>query len=223
MELTEQGAASRRYNRTEAKSLRQLQLIKATIECIAKHGFEGTTLARVTETAGTSLGFVNLHFGSKERLLEATLRFLATEHRNQWKQGIQQPELSDFDRLLLIVDSHFHPPICNRKKLAVWFAFFGEAGSRGVYRKIVDEIDFERFEEIIRLCQDIQEEGGYADADPRQVAMTLEGLFDGLWLNMLLYPKLYSSDASKKQIHSFLAAMFPRHFDRSKPCKGSNS
>lgn len=218
-EIQKRGVATRKFNRTEKKSVRQLQLIQAAIECISKHGFEGMTLANVTEIAGTSLGFVNFQFGSKERLLEATLSHLAAEHHNQWKQDIHNPNFSDFDRLLLIVDSHFHPNICNRKKLSVWFAFFGEAGNRSVYKKIVDKIDNERFNEIIRLCGSIKVAGDYADMNYRQVAMTLEALFDGLWLNMLLYPKLYSASISKNQIHDFLAATFPHHFDRLKPCK----
>lgn len=218
MVLTEQGTASRRFNRTEAKSVRELQLIKATIECIAKHGLTGTTLAKVTEVAGSSLGFVNFHFKSKERLLEATLKLLAVEHHSQWQKDVEEPGLSDIDRLLRIADSHFYPRICSRKKLAVWFAFFGEANNRGAYRKIVDDIDDERFAEIFRLCQSIKAEGNYSEIDPKQVAMTLEGLFDGLWLNMLLYPDLYTTEISKKQVHIFLAAMFPRHFGRSMPC-----
>ena len=216
-ELTNHDAPSKKVRRTEEKSVRRLQLIKATIASIAKHGFSGTTVAKVTEIAGLSLGFVNFHFGSKERLLEATLSFLAMEHREQWQLEVRDPHLSDVDRLLRIVDSHFHPRICSRKKLAVWFAFFGEAGNRSVYRKIVVDIDDERLFETIRLCHELKEAGGYANIDPRHVALTLEGMFDGLWLNILIYPSEFNADVSKKQIRTFLAAIFPRHFGGSIP------
>ena len=61
---------------------RRKQLIKATIKCIAKNGLSGTTMADVTKLAGLSLGIVNLHFETKEKLLVETLRFITDEYRN---------------------------------------------------------------------------------------------------------------------------------------------
>ena len=61
---------------------RRRQLIKATIKCIAKNGLSGITMADVTSKAGLSLGIVNLHFETKEKLLIETLRFITYEYRN---------------------------------------------------------------------------------------------------------------------------------------------
>ena len=60
-----------------AKQRRREQLIQATIECISKRGFAGTTLAHVSRQAGLSQGIVNLHFDSKENLLTETLQVFA--------------------------------------------------------------------------------------------------------------------------------------------------
>ena len=56
---------------------RRDQLILATIKCIATKGLSGTTMADITTEAGLSLGIVNLHFKSKEKLLIDTLRHLS--------------------------------------------------------------------------------------------------------------------------------------------------
>jgi len=66
-------------NRTVAKKRRREQLIKATINCVAKHGLSATTMAEVTKEAGLSLGIINLHFQSKDKLLLETLKFLINE------------------------------------------------------------------------------------------------------------------------------------------------
>ena len=55
--------------RAMSKQARREQLIQATIKCIAKNGLSGTTMADITREAGLSLGIVNLHFESKEKLL----------------------------------------------------------------------------------------------------------------------------------------------------------
>lgn len=198
--------------RTEDKSVRRVQLIEATIACIAKHGITGTTLAKVTEVAGLSLGLVNFHFATKERLFEETLRHVASEHRDQWKKVIKSTHLDDAQRFLAIIDSFFHPQICSRKKLAVWFAFFGEAANRSVYRSIVEDIDEERHQESMRLIRRFAEDRGDAGVDPVFASLTLEALTDGLWLNMLLYPEEFPRDVCKSQMRRVLALMFPHHF-----------
>lgn len=211
------GAPGPKPRRTEDKSVRQAQLIEATIDCIAKYGITGTTLAKVTEVAGLSLGLVNFHFASKERLFEETLRFVANEHRDQWQKGIRAKGVSDADRFLAIFDSFFHPRICSRKKLSVWFAFFGEAANRSTYRAIVEDIDEERHQESMRLIRAIAAENDDNGSDPVLMSLTLMALMDGLWLNMLLYPADFTREQSKAQVRRILSLMFPSHFGSPNP------
>ncbi|MGO1120419.1 TetR/AcrR family transcriptional regulator [Rhodovibrionaceae bacterium A322] len=206
--------APRKQPRTAPKEERRQQLIEATIKSIAKHGISGTTMTTVTRIAGLSLGLVNFHFSTKESLFEETLRFLAEEHRKQWKKSYEKAELTPHAKLLAIVDAHYHPKICSRKKLAVWFAFYGEATNRAKYRSIMQEIDPERWEFSIDLCRQIIEDGSYADQDAEGIADTLEGLYDGFCLNILMYPGEFTREDAKKHIRTYLAGIFPKHFTK---------
>ena len=138
--------------RTAPPETRRQQLIEATIDEIAKRGLSGTTISAVTARAGLSVGLANFHFRSKQALFEETLRFLAEEHRNAWRKRLQNRRLDSAGKLLAIVDAHFLPRICNRRKLAVWFAFFGDPGWRAAYRAIMAGIDAERRGVSISLC-----------------------------------------------------------------------
>lgn len=199
--------------RTASREVRRSQLIDATINSIAKYGIGGTTMSTVTEFAGMSVGIVNFHFKSKQNLLEDTLIYLAQEHHDQWHKAYTDAGLSAEEKLLAIVDAHFHPTICSRKKLAVWYAFFGEAGRRAVYRKLIDTIDDERFEISTALCAQIAEDGGYPCPPPREIARTLEGLYDGLCLNVLMYSGTFSRQQARDQVRAYLATVFPKHFE----------
>lgn len=199
--------------RTASKQVRRSQLIDATIDAIAEHGIADTTMNTVTERAGLSVGLANFHFQSKQRLFEETLLFLAREHHEQWYRAYADAGLDAATKLLAIVDAHFHPRICTRRKLAVWYAFFGQGGRRVVYRKLVDPMDEERFELSTRLCDEIIAEGGYTDVTADHVARMLESLYDGLWLNTLMYPRRFSREGSKAQIRRYLATVFPAHFE----------
>ena len=210
------GRINTHTGRTASKAVRRQQLIEATIESIAKFGISGTTMTTVTGFAGLSVGIVNFHFQSKENLFEETLRFLAAEHRDLWQKVMDRKKLSTSEQLLAIVDAEFHPQTCNRKKLTVWSAFYGEAGYRTYYRKIMSDIDSERWEASTELCREIISQGGYDNLVAQDVAETLEGLFDGFCLNILIYPGDFTREDAKDRVRSYLAATFPQHFERPK-------
>lgn len=205
-------AGDKPSRRTESKEVRRHQLIEATIKSIARHGIGGTTMSTVTDYAGLSIGIVNFHFESKQKLFEEVLVHLAREHHDHWMKAYDDAGLSASDKLLAIVDAHFHPKICSQKKLAVWYAFYGEAGRRKTYRQLIEKIDYERFDFSLQLCAQIKEEGGYDGLPARQIANMLEALYDGTWLELLTYPESYTRKQARDHIVAFLAGVFPRHF-----------
>lgn len=194
------------------RQARRKQLIEATIESISEHGISATTMGTVTGIAGLSVGLVNFHFSTKDNLFEETLRFLAEEHREQWKRSYEQAGLSPQEKLLAIVDAHYHQNICSRKKLAVWFGFYGEAKNRAKYRAIANEIDDERMTIASGLINQIIRDGDYTGVTARDVAFTLEGMYDGFCLSILMYPGEFSRKQAKTLIRNYLASVFPKHF-----------
>ena len=213
MAATEGKSDNKKKRRTAPPEVRRAQLIDATITCISKYGISGTTLTDVTKEAGLSLGLVNFHFKSKDALLTETLNALAAEHRDLWMKAVQRDDLSAADKLLAIIEAQFHSRVCSRKKLAVWFAFFGETGRRKSYRENSSQFDIERQEICADLCQQIIEDGDYKGQDAEGISLTLEGLFDGFWLNMLMYPAKFTRKEAAKQVRTYLTTIFPHHFE----------
>jgi AcrR family transcriptional regulator len=204
-----------RASRSEAKAERRLQLIDATIGCIARYGLSGTTMAKVTEIAGVSVGLANFHFDSKDRLFEAVLLHLADEQRALWQSRVQGPDRPSSDLLRAIVESRFNPAICARRKLAVWFAFYGDAGARDIYRRAVGDVDDERLEACAAVIAEMIAEAGYPGVDPVETVLTIEAMWDGLWLNMLLYPGEFRRAACRDRAMRMIATLFPKHFSAS--------
>ena len=149
-----------KISRAGAKAERRLHLIDATIEAISRFGFSGTTMGVVTDIAGVSVGLPNFHFESKERLFESVLKHLAAEQRALWQSRLQGPDRSSRDLLQAIIESRFHPAICSRKKLAVWFAFYGDATAREVYRRAVGDMDDERLEATVTIITEMISDAG---------------------------------------------------------------
>lgn len=197
--------------RTESKALRRQQLIYSTIDSIAKRGFAETTLADVATGAGLSRGIVNFHFESKDQLLIETLRFLSEEYRQNWQGALERAGNSPVARLLALVEADFEPAICNRKKIAVWYAFWGEAKSRPTYVKLCADRDNAYGEMMRALMAELIADGPYQAIDPEMVVNGIDAMVQGLWLDILLNPKNVDRKQALNTCFLFLSGLFPEH------------
>ena len=197
--------------RTASKEERQVQLIKATIRSIAKRGLSVTTMATVASEAKLSQGIINLHFQSKERLLEETLLYVVDEYRTAWHKALDSSADSAAEKLDALLSVDFDKRICQRNKLAVWFAFWGESRSRLTYRKIYAERAREYKQVLAGLCEEITRQGGY-DVSAEHIATGLVAMHAGLWLDLLLSPAEMTPEQGREISLSYLSGVFPAHF-----------
>jgi len=209
-------ATEKRSRRAVAKEFRRQQLIDATIKCISKKGLGSMTLADVAREAGLSQGIINLHFNSKDNLLYETLRFLAEEYDKEFMNALESAPDDAAARLLALMKMDLKPTICDRKKLAVWFAFWGEVRSVPTYQKICAAYDDKYDEILFDLASTIIREGNYADIDAQTVEEALSSLTDGLWLSCLVNPKTFDRSTALNTVLSYLHAIFPNHYPKEK-------
>lgn len=200
---------ARLRRRTASSAERRAQLIAAAQEVIAELGLSGTTTLAVARRAGLSVGLISHHFGGKDGLLAATLEHLAEELQDRWLAIQADDALSPAEKLAAIIDGLFHPEIATQKKIAVWFAFFGDAGYRALYREMAGDFDTERGMAIEGLCRKL---AAGRDVDAEAVATSVEALADGLWLSMMLYPDWLAPAYAHARVFELLALHFPRHF-----------
>ena len=199
-------------SRTLAKQRRREQLIKATINCVAKRGFSATTMADITKEAGLSLGIVNLHFKSKDKLLLETLKYISQEYLRQWAKTLERAGPAPADKLAALVELDFSRTICDRKKLAVWFAFMGETRSRPIYMKTCAEYDRRYVEVEAELFAELLRDVAESRHDPQVLATTLDALIDGLWLDILLTPKEMDRIRARNLVMNYLHSVLPGYF-----------
>lgn len=205
-------SAAKTDRRTASRAARRQQLIDATMKCIAKKGMSNMTLGDVAAAAGLSAGIVNLHFDSKDNLLNETLRFLADEYKSQFDRTLERFGPDPADQLLALMALDFRPSICDRRKIAVWFAFWGEVKSRPAYRKICDESDRYYDAVVANLCDAIITDGGYTGITAAVASDALTSMTNGLWLSLLISPQSFDRHAGLDAVRSYLRAVFPAHF-----------
>lgn len=197
--------------RAKSKAARQQQLIAATVDCIAERGLSSLTLAQVAKQAGVSIGLINLHFQSKERLLEQTLQHLSDEYKSAWQAALEQAGECPLAQLRALVNLDFSKPISDVNRIAVWFAFWGETKVRPTYRKLCAGRDLEYNQALHRICSTLLERAGNHHASADTIAQTLSALTDGLWLDLLMHPRRMSRRRAKTICGDYLAHTFPQY------------
>lgn len=217
------GAAERTLSSSRIRQARRRQLVEAAIACIAEHGLAETTLSAVTTRAGLSHGLANFHFESKDALLSETLGHLAEEHHAEWRRALDSAGPAAADRLSAVIAADFAPAVCTPERLAVWFAFWGQATHRPLYLEVHQRHDAARRALLRQLCAEIAQGAGCGDAklDPARIARSIEALIDGLWLQILLYPDMLGREEAHASAMDFLATLFPTQFAIAAPDEGS--
>lgn len=205
-------ASPRTPRRAEPPAVRRKQLISATMRSIAKHGLSGTTMATITREAGLSVGIANLHFQSKEKLLLATLEFIAEEYNSGQAAVLADTDHKNLaEKLQDLVDFHFSKTLTQKNKLAVWFAFFGESKSRPTYQRIWSGHDIQSEAAIHDLFERIVDDGNYLMAHAQSIARGYTAMIDGLWLDLLIAPRELNRIQAKEVAAHYLASVFPKH------------
>ena len=164
---------------------RRQALIKATIAVIARHGASGTTVERVARRARVSVGLMNFHFESKERLFRETFRHLSQEYEEVWQKNLSVAAVDPLARLKTMVETNFDRRIFTPEKLAVWFTFWSDAQLRGRYRAAATRVE-RRYIKAIEVEVAALLHGSRSAAD---IARPLMAMIDGFWLQSLLYPR----------------------------------
>lgn len=188
----------------------QRRIIDAVVEVIAKDGLSRATLARVAETAGVSQGVLVFHFNSKEDLFAETLRRFINEYERAWRRAAAEQD--PLQRILALIRADFSPTICSRKKLALWFAFWGEASARPLFNKICVEAELARGRAMAEACRAYcgAFSKAYAGAnDPAFLAHCIDAMIDGLWLQLHMNWKRVSRDAALRQAVDHAALLLP--------------
>jgi len=204
--VTEKNLQSR--SRTVQSKYRKQQLIVATLDCIDKVGLSQTTIARIAERAGVSQGIVVFHFQTKKNLLEQTLGHLSQEYVQCWQDACEQAGPDPISQLCAMIKAAFTPAICNRKKISVWYAFWGESRSRPRYMELCGRNDQAYSGKLLSLCSKIII-NKRSPLSAQTAALSIEGMIDGLWQNFLIGAPGFKRAQAITTVFELLEIIYP--------------
>src|SRR5215813_11357401 len=95
------------------------QMLAAAIDCFARHGYQGTSIARIAREAGVTKGALYYHFRDKEDLLFAAV----TERVGEFERKVLRevvPSRDALSTLRRVVDAcFFHATVSNHRRFII--------------------------------------------------------------------------------------------------------
>lgn len=168
-----------RFDREE----RRIQLAEACAELIATNGYSRTSIRDVAGRANISTGTLLHHFGSKEKLLEATLVLVSDDFLDHIREAASAKDVDAVTRLRAVVRAILD---LDRHSIGwrVWIAFWHEASIDPELAVVAGERTALAEAVFVELISEARDAGLLHVADPETSAGELAALIDGVGLRM---------------------------------------
>lgn len=179
--------------RTSIERIRRQELIDATLQVIEEHGFQATTIGKISQASGFSVGIVSHYFGGKQGLLEATMRHLLSFLQRDLLRSLELRPNDPRSRLMAIVDANFAGAQTEMQSAKTWLAFWAQA----IHQPELARLQRVNERRLIANLRFYLRQLIPAD-EVRGTAQTIAALIDGFWLRAALSEgRLRSADAER--------------------------
>ncbi|MCY1125304.1 TetR family transcriptional regulator C-terminal domain-containing protein [Frigidibacter sp. RF13] len=171
---------SRKKFQRKGEVARREQLVEAALEAIAEGGFPSATVREIALRAGVTQGLIRHYFSSKEELTREAYRSFMTAMISQGLDAIPAEESDAAARLACFIAATLRPPVMTDRQVTLWTAFIHRTRSHPDLAEIHNETYLAFRGTVQALLQQMPDVGGPENA--RMLAIALNGLIDGLWL-----------------------------------------
>jgi len=175
----------RKPTQAENHDDRRLLLMEATIDCLAQHGVERTTVRAICQIAGVSRGLLTHYYPSKELLLADALRHLLNTFTREERLAPVPDEESPTARLIRLSGQLFSPSQCTPRIRHALLALWHEMR----FNPAVHETNRQLYATYRVFAGDLFEQAAREQGitiDSHRAAVGLFAMIDGLWLELTL-------------------------------------
>lgn len=171
---------------------RKVLLIEATLRCLKKYGFQGTSVRRICAEADVSVGLINHHYPGKDALVVETYLYLSRTTMLRLRTATEQAGASPRARLSAFISASFSPEILDPTLLESWISFWGAVRSSVTMTEAHDASYSEYCIVLADCLRSLAIEQKWEDFNAKLAAIALSALLDGLWLESGLNPNSFT-------------------------------
>ncbi|MCC8933050.1 MULTISPECIES: TetR family transcriptional regulator C-terminal domain-containing protein [Rhizobiaceae] len=217
---------TRRTFQRAGEAERRKDLIAATLDSVSEHGLEGATVRDIAARAGVTGGLIRHYFSGKDEMIQTAYREMLAGMTGTAVDAMAEAGDDPRRRLHDFIVANVSPPIADPKALSLWAAFVGRVRSDeelarihrenylifiGILQGLVDA--------LLTACQHKP-----AFSEGRHLAVAINGLIDGLWLENSLASDLFDerrlSDIALDAVEALLGGLSLRDGTLEPSCGG---
>lgn len=172
--------------------LRKANLVTATLTCLKKYGFVGTSIRKICAEAGVSVGLISHHYAGKDELVADAYLHITGQVMSLLRESVANAGEGARQHFSAFFEASFSPRMLEPELIEAWLAFWGAVKtadainsahdhSYGEYRTIMGD--------ALKL---LAQEEGWEGFDSGLAAIGLTALLDGLWLECGLNPSTFT-------------------------------
>lgn len=184
---------TRRTFQRAGEAERRKDLIAATLDSISEHGLEGATVRDIAARAGVTGGLIRHYFSGKDEMVQAAYREMLAGMTGTAVDAMAEAGDDPGRRLHDFIVANVSPPIADPKALSLWAAFIGRVRSDDELARIHREnylVFIGLLEELVgAVLSAHRHEAPFSET--RHLAVAINGLIDGLWLENSLASDLF--------------------------------
>jgi len=184
-------AEEARFLRMDPES-RKANLVAATLRCLKKYGFVGTSIRKICAEAGVSVGLISHHYAGKDELVAEAYLQITGQVMGLLRESVASSGGGARQHLSAFFEASFSPGMLDPELLEAWLAFWGAVKNADAINQAHDHSYGEYRTIMGDALKLLAEEEGWDGFDSGLAAIGLSALLDGLWLECGLNPNTFT-------------------------------
>ena len=182
---------------------RKEQIVRATVECITKHGYHNFSMQDVARTAGVSKGIIHYYFLNKDELMMCVLDKVAGDIERVLSE--EMGSITDpWRRMEIFIEVCFDIVRSTKEYYQVNMDFWTQINQKEEIRKVI-AAHYAKFREAAAVVvQDGVDKGAFKKVDASAYASYVIAVIDGLSLQWLFDEKVFDYGQMAKNASSLL-------------------
>lgn len=189
--------------RSEVAVERKNQIVKATVDCISKYGYNNFSMQDVARIAGVSKGIIHYYFLNKDDLMMSVLEHVADDISSLLTVGMNE-EVDPVKKLEILISTCLNVVRKTKEFYQVNMDFWTQINQKGEVRHTVAKHYHNFRETCSKVLVEGAEKGVFFKVNPIEFSSLIIAMVDGISLQWLFDESAFDYDHAIEQVKAMV-------------------
>lgn len=203
MLLVSHGKLEHSVSKPDVAAERKEQIVRATVECITRHGYHNFSMQDVAKTAGVSKGIIHYYFLNKDELMMCVLDKVAGDIERVLGEKMDTSN-DPWRKMEIFIEVCFDIVRNTKEYYQVNMDFWTQINQKTEIRSVI-ATHYAKFREAAaRVIREGVEKGAFRKLDASAFASYVIAVIDGLSLQWLFDDKVFDYNQMSKKASALI-------------------